>query len=1464
MHDVGAISWFGLTSRQRSIWLDLQGSGNLGTFQVGAYLPVVRKLNLDLLRDALSDVMARHDALRLRIDPDEPRQRIDHSLDPPIELIDISSEADPEDAVVRLVDRLFQQPFPLDRGFLFQIIVARIDSERCYWVLRFHHIITDAIAFSIMLKDVAATYDALSTGASDERPRSSYLNFHADDAAYCSSPRFQRDLEYWMHRLADLPKGLFNPRRGEPKDDSSLPLVRAQIDFPRYQRFLDQCTQTQIRPGNALLALAAGLLTSATERTDIVLAVAYPGRTKENRSTIGVFSGVLPLRIDVPPDISFRDLAVRITELLRRDYLHHLAPIDDICRNLGLAQRRRRNVFDVMVSYVPLDVVDFEIAFGQKVLRLVPVRGPEANPLAIYVSELNRGRPVTMEFAFNREYLRREDVVALLERFERLFDAFSNNPATRISDITRFTDVDRRRLFPESKELTGGQNKNRPGVSDRKVEKAAGAESLQIRVLAGFTADPLAAPLQFWMQRLGLDSRITFASYNQIFQELLNSASATRRNRNGANVVMLRLEDWLRDKSGTNAPNIDGSGEDHYLEKVAADFVTALAQAAETSHVPYIVMICPPSAQWGIGGNRADTQAALLAMIRTGVEGLGSVQLVTYADYRALYPVDVEHDSAGDQLGHLPYTTSAFTAMATLLARRIHLMLRAPIKVVVVDCDNTLWDGVVAEDGIKGIRLTESHLKLQHRLVDVAKNGVLVCLCSKNVEADVLAVFEQRSDMVLKLDHIVAHRINWKAKSQNIRGLAAELSLGLDSFVVLDDNPLEIGEVAAHCPQVIGIPCVPAADERRIHFDHLWPLDVRPAIAEDSNRLKRYRQNALRSKAREASLDYQSFIAGLDLRIRIESPKDIDLARLAQLTERTNQFNINGRLRSGAELRAQNRAKSSTVRAVFVEDKFGDYGLVGLLTAHCDQSDLIVDSLLMSCRVLGRGVEHRMIAELGRLAGEFGAANVRIPVRTTARNLPVRQFLESLDAQLLPEGEDHLYVFTQSAAAACAFRPESAEPVEAVEELSTAPWAVERASHVASSAWVEIATTLCSVSAIEQAVRGATTVENASATAYCAPRGETERTLAEIFCATMGLDRVGIDDDFFDIGVHSLLAVQLVSSIRDRFDIQLPIRTLFECSTIAKLAKAIGSETSRSGYQPLVPLQIGDDAPPLFCCHPGNGDAVCYMRLTNALGPDQTVYGFEASGLAPGETMARSVEEMAGAYVKEMVAVRPKGPYYLIGWSFGGALAFEMARQIQAAGGEIGLLAFMDAIAPDAQASKIDAPERKDGIDEDRILEGVTHHLDILRRYLKLPPRPDPRQKLKWEEIIENFQLMGIVPPAYTVPEMRRKMFVYGNCTLLFSRYRPARIAVPIVHYQAAQNFDEWNFDWRPHTTMRVRSVRIKCNHFRMGFEPNINVIANDLRARIRGGARGLGWWRRSLAIFLEPSRPIPRPEMTP
>ena len=495
-----------------------------------------------------------------------------------------------------------------------------------------------------------------------------------------------------------------------------------------------------------------------------------------------------------------------------------------------------------------------------------------------------------------------------------------------------------------------------------------------------------------------------------------------------------------------------------------------------------------------------------------------------------------------------------------------------------------------------------------------------------------------------------------------------------------------------------------------------------------------------------------------------------------------------------------------------------------------------------------------MIAEVGRLAGELGAQRVRIGVRSTARNHPARLFVGSLAGDVTASGDLHEHVIDQASAAACRFDPQnSAETIETPSPHALVPAAPTTA--LSGAVWSDIATRLWSVSAIEQEVRAAAVVKRASSSAYRPPENETQRVLAQIIAEAMGVDRVSIDDDFFELGVHSLLAVQLLSRIRDQFDVKLPIRTMFECPTVSELAAAIISMVNLPSYEPLVPLQVGDDAPPLFCVHPANGDAVCYMRLTKALGAEQTVYGFEASGLAPGEPLASSLEAMAATYVRELLSARPYGPYYLVGWSFGGVLAFEMARQLHEAGGNIGAIVFLDAPAPKVVQEAFDRKIEDFQASDELILDFIQRQLDMMRMVFGKPKRKATGQKLTWQQAIDEFQQIGALPPEYSIPELRRKMIVFANCTLLAGRYDAPRWAAPVVHFRAGKNVVNLDFDWRPFTTQRVKSVRIRCNHFEMGFEPNINVIADHLRGLIRGRSSRSRWqnwlgenWARTIA----------------
>jgi HAD superfamily phosphatase (TIGR01681 family) len=205
--------------------------------------------------------------------------------------------------------------------------------------------------------------------------------------------------------------------------------------------------------------------------------------------------------------------------------------------------------------------------------------------------------------------------------------------------------------------------------------------------------------------------------------------------------------------------------------------------------------------------------------------------LITEADVLDAYPVGEIHDPQAEAIGAIPYTSEFFAAMGTYLARRIYSLKRAPYKVIALDCDNTLWKGVVGEDGPTGIQLTDRHIALQKFVVRQSELGMLVCLCSKNNEADVWEAFAAHPDMPLQREHIVAHRINWEPESANLRALSDQLSLDLSSFCFIDDSPMECAEVRDACPQVLALSFPPTQDPA--FLKEVWAFDRAVVTQED-------------------------------------------------------------------------------------------------------------------------------------------------------------------------------------------------------------------------------------------------------------------------------------------------------------------------------------------------------------------------------------------------------------------------------------------------------------------------------------------------------------------------------------------------------------------------------------------------------------------------------------------------------
>ncbi len=208
-----------------------------------------------------------------------------------------------------------------------------------------------------------------------------------------------------------------------------------------------------------------------------------------------------------------------------------------------------------------------------------------------------------------------------------------------------------------------------------------------------------------------------------------------------------------------------------------------------------------------------------------------------------------------------------------------------------------------------------------------------------------------------------------------------------------------------------------------------------------------------------------------------------------------------------------------------------------------------------------------------------------------------------------------------------------------------------------------------------------------SSEADVAPRTADEIVLARLWCDVLGLERASIHDNFFEVGGDSIRAVQLVTRARQA-GLALSPRHVIEYPTIARLAGV--ARGGLAAWSPLVPLRTGGTGPAVFCVHPGGGNVLCYAELVKALDPDRPVYGLQAAGLEAGQQVADSIEAMARSYVKAIRQVEPDGPYLLVGWSLGGTVAFEMARQLVGAGSEVSDVVLLDAYVPVAQAAQPD------------------------------------------------------------------------------------------------------------------------------------------------------------------------------
>jgi FkbH-like protein len=670
-----------------------------------------------------------------------------------------------------------------------------------------------------------------------------------------------------------------------------------------------------------------------------------------------------------------------------------------------------------------------------------------------------------------------------------------------------------------------------------------------IVISATFTADAVEPVLAFWMRELSFDYGIRMAPYNQVFQLLLDPAGALAANRGGIDVVLVRFEDWARVEQGA-APDLAR------LEADVRHFVTGLRSAAESFPAPFLVCLCPASPAFEAWPAAAEFQQRMEAFVAAALDDCHSVYLLRPREIDEWYPVAQPHDPLGDKLGHIPYTPAYFAALGTALARKIHALRTPPYKVVALDCDDTLWRGICGEDGPQGVVVDPPRRALQEFMLAQHDAGMLLCLCSKNNVEDVLDTFRLHPEMVLQLDHFVSWRINWSPKSVNLAALAEELELGLDSFILVDDNPRECREVDASCPGVLCLALPAREDEIPDFLRHVWAFDRLRVTEEDRTRSEMYAQELERHRAEKQAASLEAFLKSLQLEVRIAPMSPKDLARVAQLTQRTNQMNFTTVRRSETDIQALLQSGRAECLTVHVSDRFGSYGLAGVIVFRAGTDALLIDTFLLSCRALGRGVEHRMLAALGEIARRRGLRTVEARFVRSQRNRPALLFLESVGLQFQSvRGDALLFRFPADFAANVKYEP--GHPAAAASHPPAAAPEPPRLSRNGIR-YARIASELRDPEKILARVRAESGVPLSAAPPAAPPRTDLERRLCAIWSEMLGVPPVGIHDNFFDLGGHSLLAVQLLSRLKDELGVELSLEVVYGADfTVAELAKAI-------------------------------------------------------------------------------------------------------------------------------------------------------------------------------------------------------------------------------------------------------------------------------------------------------------------
>jgi FkbH-like protein len=536
---------------------------------------------------------------------------------------------------------------------------------------------------------------------------------------------------------------------------------------------------------------------------------------------------------------------------------------------------------------------------------------------------------------------------------------------------------------------------------------------MAVAVLRNVVVEPIEPYLRFLALEMGHNAGVRFGGYDQIFQEAVGGRADLLNDQTTCVMLFVSL-DVLSWNLARNFAALRPDDVKSEVEQVGAfiDAVLAGVRRQTAAMILWHGFELPTSPSLGIvDSQRADGQTgvvgALNERLRAALASAGGAYFVDLNACRARVGAAAFRDPRYWHIGRAPFSREALQEIAQEDAKYLRALKGKQRKCLVLDCDDVLWGGIVGEDGLDGIRLGRSYpgspyFEFQQEIVNLYHRGIIVSLCSKNNEADVWEVFRTHPDMVLREEHIAAARINWTDKPTNLRALAAELNIGLDSFVFMDDSEIECELVRGVLPEVavVHLPRDRAVEYRDRLASGGW-FDTLTLSEDDRLRAASYKAESARTKLRGESPNLERYFESLEMVVQIRPADRVSIPRLAQLTQKTNQFNMTSRRYSDEEIARLAAGETSEVLGLRLSDRYGDSGLVGVGILRYEGATAVIDTFLLSCRVLGRGVEDAFLVRCLRRAKARGARTAVAHFVRTAKNQIAGDFYRTRGFQAL-------------------------------------------------------------------------------------------------------------------------------------------------------------------------------------------------------------------------------------------------------------------------------------------------------------------------------------------------------------------------------------------------------------------------------------------------------------------------------